>query len=153
MPGVLRDWILVSVVVFLVGALLESNAKAKYAAGHYCRYFWYTWPKIRAALQWLVGLGHWKIKCPDCDDLGICNHPNPHFPHSCCGLCEHVWIARRLLPPDFNGNELKEGMHYPKACAEAGVPLGTALGLVGCGWIYGSFWQMLRHGRWRGRKS
>ena len=149
----LRSWILASVLVILVAALLESNARAKYATKLNCRSFWHTRYVYPLVLYWLLGLGRWKIKCPDCDNLGLCNHPNPKYPHSCDGQCRHVWVARSLLPADFNGCERAAGENAPEACVEAGVPVGTALGLTGCGWIEGSFWQMLRHGRWRGRKA
>lgn len=147
----LDTWLLISILVFLVGALLESNARTKHAINHYSRRFWHTWPACKAGFWWLVGLGRWKAVCPDCDGTGLCNHPNPRHPHSCCGACNRVWVARTAVPLDFDGVECGAGERWPGFCAEAGVPVGTALALIGSGWVEGSFWWMLRRGRWRGR--
>lgn len=107
--------------------------------------------KIKHALRWLVDLGRWRCVCPSCDPWGTCNHENAIRPHSCgCGDCQRIFMPRIMYPRDFDGVErvvdLHLRSHYPREVGD--FPPGTSVALVGCGYVRGSFWQMLRVGWW-----
>lgn len=80
----------------------------------------------------LVSFGRWKCVCPGCNGTGLCVQSNALHSHSCDGDCSRVEVPWDLVPDDFDGSA-----HRLFKTATIGV-----------GWIYGSFWMMLRFGWW-----
>lgn len=95
--------------------------------------------KLYSALKRLLSLGRWKIICPCCKGTGICQDPGSVFPHSCCGDCERKYVPWSTVPSNFDGEN-----------HDAFMKISPDGALIGVGWVYGSFWQGLRQGFYRG---
>jgi hypothetical protein len=85
---------------------------------------------VRRALRLVLGLGRWRVVCPDCGGTGICKREGSRHPHSCCGDCDRRLVPRSAVPDDFSPDHLSNV-------------------LLGTGWIWGSFWQGLFLGFYR----
>jgi hypothetical protein len=85
---------------------------------------------LRWAARFVFGLGRWRYKCPVCVGTGICQSGG-HPDHSCCGDCRRVEVPRSRVPAHFKT-----------------IP-GWSTATLGCGYLKGSLWDVLRHGRWR----
>jgi hypothetical protein len=94
---------------------------------------------IGSALDWLLGLGRWRVVCPTCKGTGLCQKEGSLHPHSCCGGCGRKRVPWSSVPPDFDGKS--------HAIHRRIFPEGP---LIGVGWVEGSFWQGLQQGFYYG---
>jgi hypothetical protein len=84
----------------------------------------------------LLGQKRWKCICPKCNGTGICADATSIHPHSCCGDCKRERVPWAFVSNNFDGGKYRDIS-----------PEGP---LIGVGWVRGSFWQLLRLGRWQG---
>lgn len=109
-----------------------------------------AWPKVGRFLCRILRVGRWKVACPTCHGTGIVQgHRKDAMPfiytHACNGRCDNALINRTEAPSDFVGGTISV-IHPSKGKDQTFV-------VVGSGWYYGSLWEMLWHGWWKGQRQ
>lgn len=94
--------------------------------------------ELRGVAKFVLGLGRWRYRCPVCVGTGICQSGG-HPDHSCCGDCRRLEVPSSRMPTLFRPRP-------PAECPE-GADWSTTI--LGCGYLTGSLWDVLQHGRWR----